>query len=157
LVLRHDPTFARSALWNSGAIVPNLVSVLAIFAVIGLAITLSVRLFAPELLFTFVRNRPALWAVVMVAYPVLSVYPQGIVYRAFLMHRYASLFPGTLTLILVSAAAFGFMHLVFRNPIAPTLTFFGGILFAWRYQQPNRSHSPRLNTRSTAVCSSPLA
>jgi hypothetical protein len=26
------------------------------------------------------------------------------------------------------------MHLVFRNPIAPTLTFFGGILFAWRYQ-----------------------
>ena len=133
LTLRHDPTFPRTALWNSAAIAPNLLSVLILFAVIGTAITLSVRLFAPDLLFTFVRTRPALWAVVMVAYPILSVYPQGIVYRAFLMHRYTSLFPNPVALILVSAAAFGFMHLVFRNPIAPTLTFFGGILFAWRY------------------------
>lgn len=133
LILRHDPTFSQAALWNSAATGPNLLNILALFAAIGVTITLAVHLFAHELLFTLVRYRPALWLFVMLLYPVLSVYPQGIVYRAFLMHRYAALFPNPSTLILVSAAAFGFMHIVFRNPIAPALTFFGGILFAWRF------------------------
>ncbi len=50
------------------------------------------------------------------------------------MHRYASLFPSQLVLIVVSAAAFAFMHIIFRNPLAVTLTFAGGLLFAWRYK-----------------------
>jgi uncharacterized protein len=28
------------------------------------------------------------YALVMLLYPVLSVYPQGVIYRTFLMHRY---------------------------------------------------------------------
>ncbi len=88
---------------------------------------------APELLFSFVRTRPGLWALVMILYPVLSVYPQGIIYRSFLMHRYASLLPPGLASIVISAAAFAFMHIIFRNPLAVVLTFFGGLLFAWRY------------------------
>ncbi len=107
---------------------------------IGLAITLLVRWRSPELLLSFVRMRPGLWALVMLLYPVLSVYPQSLVYRAFLLHRYQPLFShaGSLApwgLVLLSATAFSFMHLIFRNPIAPAMTFFGGILFAWRYQQ----------------------
>ena len=31
----------------------------------------------------------------MVLYPVLSVYPQGVLYRAFFQHRYATFFPAT--------------------------------------------------------------
>jgi len=74
-----------------------------------------------------------LWAAVMILYPVLSVYPQGIIYRSFLMHRYAPILPSGIVLIFVSAAAFAFMHIIFRNPLAVALTFAGGILFAWRY------------------------
>jgi membrane protease YdiL (CAAX protease family) len=93
-----------------------------------------VWLLAPELLFSFVRSNPVSWALVMVLYPVLSVYPQGIIYRSFLMHRYAALFPSGTLLIIVSAAAFAFMHIIFRNPLAVALTFAGGLLFAWRYR-----------------------
>jgi membrane protease YdiL (CAAX protease family) len=134
LVLRGDSTFTRAKLWNAGAIPPNLGSVFAIFIPCALFIAGGVLFLARPLLFTLVRNRPALWLLVMIVYPVLSVYPQGIVYRAFLMHRYASLFPQLWLMILMSAAAFGFMHLVFRNPLAVAMTFIGGLLFAWRYQ-----------------------
>ena len=68
-----------------------------------------------------------------------SVYPQGLLYRAFLMERYAVLFPATeggrWGLILASAAAFGFLHIIFRNGLAVGFTFLGGILFAWRYAE----------------------
>jgi membrane protease YdiL (CAAX protease family) len=36
-------------------------------------------------------------------------------------------------MILASAVAFSFAHIVFRNPIAVGFTLIGGLLFAWRY------------------------
>ncbi len=131
--LRRDSSFSIALLWNAGAVWGQLASMLICFAASAAVIWLGVRLIAPELLFGFVRTRPGFWGLVMVLYPVLSVYPQGIVYRSFLMHRYASLFPSPVVLIVVSAAAFAWMHLIFRNPVAMGLTFLGGLLFAWRY------------------------
>jgi membrane protease YdiL (CAAX protease family) len=29
------------------------------------------------------------------------------------------------------------MHIVYRNPLAVVLTFFGGLIFAWRYKVTN--------------------
>jgi len=51
------------------------------------------------------------------------------------MQRYAALFPSQWTMVLVSALAFAWLHIIFRNPLAVALTFAGGLLFAWRYQQ----------------------
>jgi len=131
--LLRDPRFRRGQLWNSAPFSVHLPAILSIFAVVALLIWLTVHRFVPHLEWSFVRRNPVFWAVVMVAYPVLSVYPQGILYRAFFFERYAPLFPGKWTMILLSAAAFSFLHIIFRNPIAPALTFFGGLLFAWRY------------------------
>jgi membrane protease YdiL (CAAX protease family) len=101
----------------------------------ALTLWLGVRQFAPELEWSLVRQSPGFWAVVMVLYPVLSVYPQGLVYRAFFFERYAVLFPGKWTMIVASALAFAFMHLIFRNWLAVGLTFAGGLLFAARYAE----------------------
>jgi CAAX protease family protein len=49
------------------------------------------------------------------------------------MVRYHELVSSPAAVILLSAATFSFMHIIFRNPIAVALTFLGGILFAWRY------------------------
>ncbi len=131
--LRRDPTFTTALLWNPQPLPAQLSSILTLFLIGAALLALAVRLFFPHLLFSFVRSHPVFWAAVMILYPVLSVYPQSIIYRAFLMHRYATLLPSQTALILLSAAAFAFMHLIFRNPLAVTLTFFGGLLFAWRY------------------------
>jgi uncharacterized protein len=131
--LRRDPRFPQGLLWNPGPAVRQLPSILVCFVMVAALVWIAVRMIAPELLFSFARARPVLWALVMVLYPVLSVYPQGIIYRSFLMHRYAPIFPPGVAMILVSAAAFAFMHIIFQNPLAVALTFAGGILFAWRY------------------------
>jgi membrane protease YdiL (CAAX protease family) len=132
--LRRDPTFLTSHLWNPQPLPSQLRSILICFAIVAITLYAGVKLFAPELVFAFARTRPELWAVVMVLYPILSVYPQGIIYRSFLMHRYTTLFPSQWAMILVSAIAFAWLHIIFRNPLAVVLTFGGGLLFAWRYQ-----------------------
>jgi uncharacterized protein len=133
--LWRDPHFDRARLWNTTPIPGYLPSMLMIFAVAAFVIWLAVHRLAPTLEWSFVRARPVFWAVVMVAYPVLSVYPQGLLYRAFFFARYAPLFPGRWTMIVASAAAFAFLHIIFRNPLAPALTLAGGLLFAFRYAE----------------------
>lgn len=137
--LLRDRAFDRAQLWNAEPLASHLGSILVLFVFGAAIIGFGVYFFAPGLLFNFVRSRPGLWALVMLLYPALSVYPQGIIYRAFVMHRYQPLFasPGVAPwgMILASAIAFALMHLVFKKPLAVALTFAGGLLFAWRYRQ----------------------
>jgi uncharacterized protein len=133
--LMRDPHFERAQLWNAGQLPGHLAPILMTFAVAAVVIWLSVRRFAPEREWRFVRRNPAFWAAVMVAYPVLSVYPQGVLYRAFFFERYQVLFPGRWAMIVASAMAFAFLHIIFRNRLAVGLTFAGGLLFAFRYAQ----------------------
>ncbi len=133
--LLRDPAFDRARLWNPAPLRENLGAILAPFLVGAAALGAGVIYLAPQLLFGFVRANPGLWALVMVLYPALSVYPQGLIYRAFLMHRYEPLFGLSWTIVVASAAAFGLMHVVFRNPVAPALTLAGGLLFAYRYRK----------------------
>jgi membrane protease YdiL (CAAX protease family) len=131
--LLRDPHFCRSRLWNASQFPGSMSAILALFALGALALWLAVRRFAPQLEWSLVRGHPAFWAVMMVAYPVVSVYPQGLLYRAFFFERYARLFPGKWAMIVASAAAFAFLHIIFRNSLAVALTFAGGLLFAVRY------------------------
>jgi len=133
--LLRDAHFDRAMLWNAGALPGRLKWILPIFVIVAFAIWLAVHRFAPELEWGLLRRSPGFWALVMLLYPVLSVYPQGLLYRAFFFERYAGLFPGRWTMILASAAAFAFMHLIFRNWVAVSLTFAGGVLFAARYAE----------------------
>lgn len=137
--LARDPNFDHRQLWNIAPLGSQLYGILLLFSIAAVVLWAGVHWLAPGLEWSFARQHPALWALVMVLYPILSVYPQGILYRAFFLHRYAGLFPathaGNLALLIASAAAFGFLHIIFRNPLAVVLTFFGGILFAWRYQE----------------------
>jgi membrane protease YdiL (CAAX protease family) len=132
-VLRGSPG-GTVRFWNAAPLAHSLGNILLIFLPAAAVITLGVWQFRPHLLFGFVRNSPLFWAVVMVLYPVLSVYPQGIIYRAFFFARYRPLFFSSGALIVASAAAFAFSHIIFRSPWSVALTFAAGLLFAWRYQ-----------------------
>jgi hypothetical protein len=89
---------------------------------------------APEQLFELPRHSPRVWALVMVFYPVLSVYPQGILYRGLFYARYAALFRSERGAWLAGALAFSLAHLVFANVWAVALTFAGGLLINRTYR-----------------------
>lgn len=134
LVLRGDPTFDRSHLTSIAGLKdsgPVLLRSTLLCAVLGLA----VWRFAPQLLFSFVRRSPGFWAVVMLLYPLLSVYPQELIFRAYFFQRYRILFGAGWGMIVASALAFGFVHIVLGNWISVVLSAIGGFLFALTYQQ----------------------
>ncbi|HVY55583.1 MAG TPA: CPBP family intramembrane glutamic endopeptidase [Thermodesulfobacteriota bacterium] len=92
----------------------------------------------PESFLSFPRERTGIWILVMFLYPVLSVWPQETLYRAFIYGRYAPLFGTGTGYMLASAIAFGYMHIIFINSIAVVMSVIGGLLFASNFAR-NRS------------------
>jgi len=89
----------------------------------------------PDALFELPRERTLLWAVIMCLYPIFSVTPQSVIWRAFLLHRYAPLLGRGWPAVLVAAVAFSFAHIYFLNAIALLVTFVGGLLFVLSYRR----------------------
>jgi len=133
--LLSDPTFDRNLLWNPKALGRFCPQILITFVCVGVLVAAAVFYFQPQWLFNYVRKTPMFWFLVLLFYPVLSVYPQSVGYRAFLFQSYRKLFPHHLMVVVASAIAFAFVHIIFRNPIAISFTLIGGILFAWRYYE----------------------
>jgi hypothetical protein len=132
IILIFDKQFKVSHLWwvNNWR---DLTRVIVRFSLAAIFLGCYVVVFETDLLLSFPRYHTVLWAMVMIIYPVYSVFPQGIIHRAFLFHRYRMLFQGWL-MIVASAAAFSYMHIFFKNPLALLLTLAGGILFAKTYK-----------------------
>lgn len=111
----------------------NVKPILMRFALSAALLTGLLLAFKPELFLNFVRERPLFWAIVMVAYPCISVVPQEIIFRTFFFNRYARLFTSERVVILASGVLFGAAHLIFQNWVAPLLCLIGGIFFARTY------------------------
>lgn len=121
--------------WNWPGAKAGLKNILPRFLVFASVLTLLLLLIAPERLLSFPLERPALWLMVMFWYPVLSALPQEFVYRSLFHYRYARLCKGQLSQLVMSGAAFGWMHVIFLNPVAIILTALGGFMFSHTYLQ----------------------
>ncbi len=137
LALRHQPGFSLAQTMSIASARGYVGPMLIRDAICVLALGIAVRLLAPELLFSLIKRSPGLWLLIMVLYPVVSVFPQELLYRAFFFQRYAPLWGRGWTMILASALVFGFAHILFGNWISVGLCIIGGLLFAWTYQQSN--------------------
>ncbi|MGC9351371.1 MAG: CPBP family intramembrane glutamic endopeptidase, partial [Sulfurovum sp.] len=131
-LLIKDKCFERNTLW---AIKPLISDRTLVLQAIILFIISALLLYAiaPDLLFGLIREDPLLWVLVMLFYPLLSVYPQEMIYRSFFFHRYRHLIKSPTVSILFNALLFGYMHIIFHNWIAVALTFIGGLFFAYLY------------------------
>jgi uncharacterized protein len=109
------------------------IRMLARFAVTVPLLAAIVWLAQPDALFAL----PRIWLLVMLIYPLVSVYPQEIVFRAFFFCRYRSLFGKGWGMVAASAFAFAFAHITFHNWVAIALTLPGGIIFGRSYQRTN--------------------
>lgn len=147
VVLLRDRDFKRGQLANTSGFVARLPLLLRVFAICIpiLAGLMALMLFAkdqgwiampPEVgWFALLRNKPYIYALVMIGYPILSVYPQEIIYRALFFQRYAPAFGSIPAAVAANALLFGWAHVVFRNPVAIVLTVAGGVIFSITYMR----------------------
>ncbi|UFS63179.1 CPBP family intramembrane metalloprotease [Sulfurimonas sp. HSL-3221] len=119
----------------------ELLRVLVRFIILGTLLDVAIWALFPGLLFAFPRERPGLWLLVMLLYPLLSALAQEIVFRGFFTYRFEHLIADRRLLILFNALLFSLVHGVFGNPVAVILSFLGGVLFMRTY----------LRTRSVAM------
>lgn len=132
---KFDPQ-PPSAWWNLQAItLRNLRPLLLRFALCAGLLSALTAWLQPELLLSFVRSNTPFWAMVMVLYPVLSVFAQEIIYRRFFFIRYRTILTSPRAMILISGIGFGLGHIVFNNWVAPTLCIIGGVLFSQTYHK----------------------
>ena len=134
LLLWRDATFNLSHLTAWGTFRPFLATILLRDAICLVGLGIAVHFLAPQLLFSLIRRSPCLWAIIFVFYPLVSVLPQELLYRAFFFHRYRPLFGGGWGTVAASAMAFGFVHIIFRNWLAVGLCVTGGLLFSVTYR-----------------------
>ncbi|MEM0987490.1 MAG: CPBP family intramembrane glutamic endopeptidase [Pseudomonadota bacterium] len=87
----------------------------------------------PSMFLSFVQSNPVMWMIVMVFYPLLSAWPQEVIYRSLFFERYGVLFASPVVLIIANGALFGFGHLFYINWITITMTAFGGAFMGWVY------------------------
>lgn len=135
VLLWRDPTFDRRELIRLNTLRASLPGMA--FRVFIAAIALAAVLWAwkPDWVLSLPRERPRIWAIIMVFYPVLSVYPQELAFRTFFRHRYRDLFKTQWAFALVNAAAFGYAHIIMHNWVAVVLSFIGGLALAQAYEK----------------------
>ncbi|WP_030439860.1 CPBP family glutamic-type intramembrane protease [Actinoplanes subtropicus] len=125
--LRRATGFDRATFWRRG----SLRGVLLLWAAVTVLTVAAVAVFDRAHLFDLPRHQPWLWLAICVLYPLVSVYPQELLFRAFLLHRYSPVFGSGRKAAALAAAA----HLLFGNVLAVVATILGGWLFARRYQR----------------------
>ncbi len=86
-------------------------------------------------LHSFPFSNPRLWLQLISFYPLVSVLPQGMIYRPFIFTRYEPIVSSATLQILLSSLVFGLAHIVFRNALVVGLAFGGGLLFAHTHQR----------------------
>ena len=136
LYLLWDDSFHVLHELKTGFSLADLAAIMALFAVIGGALTIAVAVLLPEQFLSLPRERSKLWHRIMLLYPVLSVVAQELIYRPFFFHRYGPLFGRSRGLLIaVNALAFGLAHIIYGSYVSLVLTTVLGVILAWRYDR----------------------
>jgi uncharacterized protein len=134
-LLKRDPTFDNKLFfnWNNGKryIKPMLWG----FVAAAIVMLVTGYLVEPTNMFLLIKENPWLLLIISVFYPLFSVVPQALAYRALFFHRYAHFFKNKWLQIFISAVLFSFGHILYKNWIVLLLTFIAGIVYAYRYYQ----------------------
>lgn len=133
LFLYYDPTFSRASLFNWKSGKREIGRIILLFIPLAALMVVLIWQIDATKLFYLPVTRPLFLLMISIFYPVFSVVPQGLAYRALFFHRYGSLFPGDTLRIVISAILFSFGHVLYKNALVLLLAFFAGLIFAYRY------------------------
>ena len=85
--------------------------------------------------FLLIRRNPELALMIAALYPFLSALPQELVFRPLFFERYGPILPRAAWITVpLNAAVFSLAHLMYWSVIVASLTFLGGLVFAFSYR-----------------------
>ncbi|MGC8769286.1 CPBP family intramembrane glutamic endopeptidase [Calditerrivibrio sp.] len=87
----------------------------------------------PDRMFYFLKKDFSTWIIIVLMYGLLAVYPQEILYRVLIFHRYGSIFKNNRVVVHLSALLFAFGHILYLHPVSILLSLVGGYLFSITY------------------------
>lgn len=133
--LKRDASFNNQLFinWKEGR--KYLKPMLLLFSVAATVMLVINWFVNPDNMFIIIKEKPWLLLLISVFYPLFSVIPQALAYRALFFHRYAQLFGGKWLQIIVSAVFFSFGHILYKNWLVLLLTFVAGLIYSYRYIQ----------------------
>lgn len=108
---------------------------IGVIFLIALVLAAIVVVFEPKKLFNLPREHTEIWLFLGATYPLLSAYPQEIIYRTFLFNRYSKFLKKRSVFILASGVTFSFAHIVYYSPVSMILTLFAGLYLAYIYEK----------------------
>lgn len=113
---------------------------------ISLLVALSVIIYSlldPNVIFLDLpKQRPNLWLMIMLLYPLLSVLPQELIWRYHLLEKMKLILPSKNLRIIVSSLAFGWMHVVYGHYFSVISTSILGWILCIIYYQGNKNIWP---------------
>lgn len=119
------------ALWHWEAVNwANMKPILIRWALACVGMLVFTWFYDPEKLFNIWYRNPTFLAVLFALYPLLSALPQEFIFCSFFFKRYEPFFGQGWRMIIASAAVFAYAHVLYINPVAPTISFVGGLIFA---------------------------
>jgi uncharacterized protein len=137
-LLAITPGFTFRRVFNGAVFVEW--RLIVISAVLTAAVCLFfVLLLLPGRLLSMPLNHTSLWLMIIILYPLLSAFPQEVIFRSLFFERYGVLFPNKVAAVAANGAAFGLGHLFFLNPVTIGMTALGGALIGWAYLTRGRS------------------
>lgn len=132
LLLWRTPGWSFSKL-RTGPVLGEWRIILAFWVLTASTCAAFVFAIDPDRFLIIVKHRPELWIMIMIAYPILSAWPQELIFRSLFFERYQGLFASTSVLLLANGFVFGFAHLFYMNWITISMTAVGGMFMGWAY------------------------
>lgn len=130
-IYRHYHFEKLIELWKWESVTrENMRIVLIRWAVCSILMLLFTWFYDPEKLFYIVKEKPLILPFLMVFYPIFSALPQEFIFCTFFFERYKRFFKTDKIRIVASAIVFAYAHVLFINPVAPPISFIGGLIFA---------------------------
>lgn len=128
----HHETIMHIWKWkavNWGNLKPILIRwVLASIGMLGF-----IYFYDPSHMLFITRERPEILPYLLTLYPLLSALPQEFIFCSFFFCRYIRFFGRGKWMVAASTLVFAYAHVLYINPIAPTLSLLGGYIFATTY------------------------
>lgn len=84
--------------------------------------------------FVIVRERPLLMLIIAIFYPLVSAFPQELIYRTFYFSRYKTVFSEK-QLLITNMILFSWLHIIYNNVPAIILTLLSGLIFTCNYHR----------------------